>query len=103
MSGKPVRRRFSKWIIARGGLSRAVTTERIIIDDSSDSEINKKVEDDVKELSAMDKPLIPEEEKVPEEEQRFWDYDDLDGWGTAEPADSSKARFQLCAPLFGIP
>ncbi|MED6194709.1 hypothetical protein PIB30_031018 [Stylosanthes scabra] len=91
MSVKPIRRRFSYRIIARGGPSRPVTTERIIIDDSSDSEINKNVEDDVKEQNAMDEPLIPEEEEVPEEEQRFWDYDDLDDWGTAEPADSSKA------------
>ncbi|MED6110844.1 hypothetical protein PIB30_046728 [Stylosanthes scabra] len=57
----------------------------------SDSEINKNVEDDVKEQSAIDEPLIPEEEEVPEEEHRFWDYDDLDDWGTAEPADSTKA------------
>ncbi|MED6225166.1 hypothetical protein PIB30_091061 [Stylosanthes scabra] len=57
----------------------------------SDSEINKNVEDDVKEHNAMDELLIPEEEEVPEVEQRFWDYDDLDDWGTAEPADSSKA------------
>ncbi|MED6224371.1 hypothetical protein PIB30_083286 [Stylosanthes scabra] len=90
MSVKPIRRRFSQRIIARGGPSQPVITERIIIDDSSDSEINKNVEDDVKEQNAMDEPLVPEEEEVPEEERRFWDYDDLDDWGTAEPADSSK-------------
>ncbi|MED6203273.1 hypothetical protein PIB30_113804, partial [Stylosanthes scabra] len=91
ISVKPIKRRFSERIIAKGGPSRAVTTERIIIDDSSDSEINKEIEDDAKELSAMDEPLVPEKEEVPEEEQRFWNYDDLDDWGTAEPADSSKA------------
>ncbi|MED6127510.1 hypothetical protein PIB30_088709 [Stylosanthes scabra] len=90
MSVKPIRCKFSQRIIARGGPSRPVTTERIIIDDSSDSEINKNVEDDIKEQNAMDEPLIPEEEEVPEKEHRFWDYDDLDDWGTAEPADSSK-------------
>ncbi|MED6114894.1 hypothetical protein PIB30_084967 [Stylosanthes scabra] len=90
MSVKPIRRRFSQRIIARGGPSRPVTTERIIIDDSSDSEINKNVEYDINEQNAMDEPLIPEEEEVLKEEQWFWDYDDLDDWGTAEPADSSK-------------
>ncbi|MED6141299.1 hypothetical protein PIB30_101982 [Stylosanthes scabra] len=91
MSVKPIRCRFPQRIIARGGPSRPVTTERIIIDDSSDSEINKNVENDVKEQNAMDEPLILEEEEVLEEEQWFWDYDGLDDWGTAEPADSSKA------------
>ncbi|MED6154428.1 hypothetical protein PIB30_112354, partial [Stylosanthes scabra] len=57
-----------------------MTTKRIIIDDSSDSEFNKEIEDDAKELSAMDEPLVPETEEVLEEEQRFWDYDDLDDW-----------------------
>ncbi|MED6124010.1 hypothetical protein PIB30_055023 [Stylosanthes scabra] len=37
----------------------------------SNSEINKEIEDDAKELSAMDEPLIPEKEEVLEEEQRF--------------------------------
>ncbi|MED6110711.1 hypothetical protein PIB30_045349 [Stylosanthes scabra] len=91
MSVKPIRRRFSERIIAKRGPSRAVITERIIIDDSSDSEINKEIEDNAKEAIAIDEPLIPEMEEVPEEEQRFWDYDDLDDWGTAEPADNSKA------------
>ncbi|MED6226055.1 hypothetical protein PIB30_099738, partial [Stylosanthes scabra] len=68
MSMKQIRRRFSERIIATGGPSRAVTIERIIIDDSSDSKINKKIEDDAKELSAMDEPLVPEKEEVPDEE-----------------------------------
>ncbi|MED6208669.1 hypothetical protein PIB30_047462 [Stylosanthes scabra] len=63
-SVKRIRRRLSKRIIAKGRPSRAAPKKKVVID---------------------------KREKVLEEEQRFWDYDDLDDWGTAEPDDSSKA------------
>ncbi|MED6182823.1 hypothetical protein PIB30_032389 [Stylosanthes scabra] len=91
MSVEPIRRRFSESIIAKGGTISSCDYRKNHLDDSSDSEINKEIEDDAKELSAMDEPLVLETKQVPEEEQRFWDYDDLEDWGTTKSADSSKA------------
>ncbi|MED6150406.1 hypothetical protein PIB30_071947 [Stylosanthes scabra] len=64
---KPVWCQFSEGVIAKGGPSIAATKERVVINDSSDSEISKKMEDANMELIAMDEPFIPVEEYEEEE------------------------------------
>ncbi|MED6112809.1 hypothetical protein PIB30_065033 [Stylosanthes scabra] len=69
ISMKPIKRRFSERIIAKGGPSRAAPKENIVIDVSSDSEISREIENAAMELIAMDKPFIPEEEDEEDEEK----------------------------------
>ncbi|MED6164775.1 hypothetical protein PIB30_093406 [Stylosanthes scabra] len=69
ISVKPVWRQFPEGVIAKGGPSTAATKEKFAINDSSDSEISKKMEDDNMELIAMDEPFIPVEEDEEEEEE----------------------------------
>ncbi|MED6225002.1 hypothetical protein PIB30_089536 [Stylosanthes scabra] len=69
ISVKPFWRQFPKGVIAKGGPSIAATKEKVVINDSSDSEISKKVEGDNMELIAMDELFVPMEEDEEEEEE----------------------------------
>ncbi|MED6140053.1 hypothetical protein PIB30_089526 [Stylosanthes scabra] len=60
---------FPEGVIAKGGPSIAATKEIVVINDSSDREISKKVEDDNMELIAMDEPFVLVEEDEEEEEE----------------------------------
>ncbi|MED6152066.1 hypothetical protein PIB30_088436 [Stylosanthes scabra] len=68
ISVKPVWRQFPKGVIAKRGTSIAATKEKVVINDSSDSETSK-VEDDNIELIAMDEPFVQVEEVEEEEEE----------------------------------
>ncbi|MED6182870.1 hypothetical protein PIB30_032793 [Stylosanthes scabra] len=81
ISVKPVWRQFSERVIAKGGPSTVATKEKVVINDSSDSEISEKIEVAAMELIAMDEPFIPEIEHVRDEE-------DYEGF-SAEDDDSS--------------
>ncbi|MED6152921.1 hypothetical protein PIB30_096550, partial [Stylosanthes scabra] len=59
--------RFPERVITKGAPSRAAPKEEVVIDASSDNEVNKEVEDATMELIA--KPLILEEEDEEEEEE----------------------------------
>ncbi|MED6126057.1 hypothetical protein PIB30_074714 [Stylosanthes scabra] len=69
ISVKPVWLQFPERVIAKRGPSIAATKEKVIINDSSDSETSKKVEDDNMELIAMDEPFVQVEEVEEEEEE----------------------------------
>ncbi|MED6187504.1 hypothetical protein PIB30_077075 [Stylosanthes scabra] len=103
---KPVWCQFPEGVIAKGGPSIAATKEKVVINDSSDSETSKKVEDDNMELIAMDEPFVPveeveeeEEEEDPEEDHEeeeeegeieyFRDEEDYEDYLSAEDDDSS--------------
>ncbi|MED6175570.1 hypothetical protein PIB30_079665 [Stylosanthes scabra] len=60
---------FAVRVIAKRGPSIAATKEKVVINDSSDSETSKKVEDDNMELIAMDEPFVQAEEVEEEEEE----------------------------------
>ncbi|MED6212051.1 hypothetical protein PIB30_079467 [Stylosanthes scabra] len=102
---KPVWRQFPKGVIAKRGPSMAATKEKVVINDSSDSETNK-VEDDNMELIAMDEPFVQveevkeeEEEEDPEEDpeeeeeegeiEYFRDEEDYEDYFSEEDEDSS--------------
>ncbi|MED6224860.1 hypothetical protein PIB30_088232 [Stylosanthes scabra] len=102
ISVKPIWRRFSERVIAKGEPSRAAPEEKDVIDVSSDSEMNKKIEDAAMELIAMDEAFISEEEEDPEEEEEeehpkveeevlehFRDEDDYEDYFSAEDDNSS--------------
>ncbi|MED6135032.1 hypothetical protein PIB30_042440 [Stylosanthes scabra] len=105
ISVKPVWHQFPEGVIAKGGPSIATTKEKVVINDSSDSEISKKVEDDNMELITMDEPfvLVEEDEKEEEEEdpeedpdeekegeiEYFRDEEDYEDYFFAEDDDSS--------------
>ncbi|MED6178839.1 hypothetical protein PIB30_111322 [Stylosanthes scabra] len=105
ISVKPVWHQFPERVIAKGGPSIAATKEKVVINDSSDSEISKKVEDDNMELIAMDEPFVPMEEdeeeeaeedpeEDPDEEEEgeieyFRDEEDNEDYFSAEDDDSS--------------
>ncbi|MED6113574.1 hypothetical protein PIB30_072148 [Stylosanthes scabra] len=69
ISVKPVWSQFPKGVIAKGRPSIAATKEKVVSNDSSDSETSKKVEDHKMELIAMDEPFVPVEEVEEEEEE----------------------------------
>ncbi|MED6140350.1 hypothetical protein PIB30_092306, partial [Stylosanthes scabra] len=69
ISVKQIWRQFPEGVITKRGPSIATTKEKVVINDSSDSETRKKVEDDNMELIAMDEPFVQVEE-VEEEEGR---------------------------------
>ncbi|MED6187119.1 hypothetical protein PIB30_073363 [Stylosanthes scabra] len=75
ISVKPVWRQFLKGVITKGGPSTATTKEKVVINNSSDSEISKKVEDANMELIAMDEPFVLVEEDEEEEEQEDLEED----------------------------
>ncbi|MED6200952.1 hypothetical protein PIB30_090273 [Stylosanthes scabra] len=104
ISIKPVWRQFPEGVIAKGGPSIAATKEKVVINDSSDSETSKKVEDENMELIAMDEPFVPveevqekEEEEDPEEDPKeeegeieyFRDEEDYEDYFSEEDDDSS--------------
>ncbi|MED6223723.1 hypothetical protein PIB30_076821 [Stylosanthes scabra] len=105
ISLKPVWHQFPEGVIAKGGPSIAATKEKVVINDSSDSEISKKVEDDNMELIVMDEPFVPVEEDEEEEEEEdpeedpdeeeegeikyFRDEEDYEDYFSAEDDDSS--------------
>ncbi|MED6128654.1 hypothetical protein PIB30_099962, partial [Stylosanthes scabra] len=68
ISAKPVWLQFPERVLAERGLSMATTKKKVVINDNSDSETSKKVEDDNMELIAMDEPFV-QVEKVEEEEE----------------------------------
>ncbi|MED6223741.1 hypothetical protein PIB30_077034 [Stylosanthes scabra] len=71
-------RRFPERVITKGEPSRAAPKEEVVIDASSNSEVNKEVEDAPMELIAMDEPLILEEEDEEEEEEDPKEEEDED-------------------------
>ncbi|MED6152245.1 hypothetical protein PIB30_090064 [Stylosanthes scabra] len=106
ISVKPVWLQFPKRVIAERGPSLAATKEKVVIDDSSDSETSKKVEDDNMELIAMDEPFVqveeveeeeeeedpeedPEEEEEEGEVEYFRDEEDYEDYFSEEDDDSS--------------
>ncbi|MED6165357.1 hypothetical protein PIB30_098830 [Stylosanthes scabra] len=105
ISVKLVWRQFPEGVIAKGGPSIVATKGKVVINDSSDSEISKKVEDDNMELIAMDGPFVPVEEDEEEEEEEdpeedpdeedegeikyFRDEEDYEDYFSAEDDDSS--------------
>ncbi|MED6212663.1 hypothetical protein PIB30_085668 [Stylosanthes scabra] len=99
ISVKPVWRQFPKGVIAKGEPSTAATKEKVVINDSSDSEISKKIEDANMKLIAMDEPFAPveEDEEDPEEDpdeeeegeiEYFRDEEDYEDYLSAEDDDS---------------
>ncbi|MED6212228.1 hypothetical protein PIB30_081245 [Stylosanthes scabra] len=105
ISVKPVWLQFPERVIAKRGPSIATTKEKVFINDSSDSETIKKVEDDNMELIAMDEPFVQveeveeeEEEEDPEEDpeeeeegevEYFRDEEDYEDYFSEEDDDSS--------------
>ncbi|MED6163528.1 hypothetical protein PIB30_080853 [Stylosanthes scabra] len=105
ISVKPIWLQFPERVIAERGPSIAATKEKVVIDDSSDSETSKKVEDDNMELIAMDEPFVQveeveeeEEEEDPEEDpeeeeegevEYFRDEEDYEDYFSEEDDDSS--------------
>ncbi|MED6149931.1 hypothetical protein PIB30_067326 [Stylosanthes scabra] len=69
ISVKPVWLQFLERVLAERGSSIATTKEKVVINDSSDSETSKRVEDDNMELIAMDEPFVQVEEVEEEEEE----------------------------------
>ncbi|MED6198766.1 hypothetical protein PIB30_069653 [Stylosanthes scabra] len=105
ISVKPVWLQFPKRVIVEKGPSIVATKEKVVIDDSSDSETSKKVEDDNMELIPMDEPFVQveeveeeEEEEDPEEDpeeeeegevEYFRDEEDYEDYFSEEDDDSS--------------
>ncbi|MED6136533.1 hypothetical protein PIB30_056926 [Stylosanthes scabra] len=103
ISVKPVWFQFPERVIAKRGPSIAATKEKVVINDSSDSETSKKVEDDNMELIAVDESFVQEEEveekeeevdpeEDPEEEgevEYFCDEKDYEDYFSEEDDDSS--------------
>ncbi|MED6201719.1 hypothetical protein PIB30_097887 [Stylosanthes scabra] len=106
MSVKPVLLQFPERVIAERGPSIATTKEKVVINDSSDSETSKKVEDDNMELITMDEPFVqveeveeeeeeedpeedPEEEEEEGEVEYFRDEEDYEDYFSEEDDDSS--------------
>ncbi|MED6225095.1 hypothetical protein PIB30_090462 [Stylosanthes scabra] len=97
-------------VIAERGPSIAATKEKVVIDDSSDSETSKKVEDDNMELIAMDEPFVQVEEVEEEEEEEdleedpeeeeegeveyFRDEEDYEDYFSEEDDDSSDGSLE---------
>ncbi|MED6199040.1 hypothetical protein PIB30_072222 [Stylosanthes scabra] len=69
ISVKPVWLQFPERVIAERGPSIAAKKEKVVINDSSDSETSKKVVDDNMELITMDEPVVQVEEVEEEEEE----------------------------------
>ncbi|MED6212480.1 hypothetical protein PIB30_083722 [Stylosanthes scabra] len=102
---KPVWCQFPEGVIAKGGPSIVATKEKVVINNSSDSEISKKVEDDNMELITIDEPFVPVEEDEEEKEEDdpeedpdkeeegeieyFRDEEDYEDYFSAEDDDSS--------------
>ncbi|MED6140622.1 hypothetical protein PIB30_095020 [Stylosanthes scabra] len=102
---KPVWHQFPEGTFAKRGPSIATTKEKVVINDSSDNETSKKVEDDNMELIAMDEPFVQveeveeeEEEEDPEEDpeeeeegeiEYFRDEEDYEDYFSEEDDDSS--------------
>ncbi|MED6127906.1 hypothetical protein PIB30_092516 [Stylosanthes scabra] len=97
---------FPKRVIAKRGPSLAATKEKVVINDSSDSETSKKVEDDNRELIAIDELFVqvekveeeeeeedpeedPEEEEEEGEVEYFRDEEDYEDYFSEEDDDSS--------------
>ncbi|MED6124256.1 hypothetical protein PIB30_057281 [Stylosanthes scabra] len=92
-------------VLAERGPSKATTKEKVVINDSIDSETSKKVEYDNMELIAMDEPFVQveeveeeEEEEDPEEDpeeeeegevEYFRDEEDYEDYFSEEDDDSS--------------
>ncbi|MED6201538.1 hypothetical protein PIB30_096094 [Stylosanthes scabra] len=106
ISVKPVWLQFPERVIAKRGPSIAATKEKVVINDSSDSETSKKVEDDNMELIVMDEPFVqveeveeekeeedpeedPEEEEEEGEVEYFRDEEDYEDYFSEEDDDSS--------------
>ncbi|MED6187050.1 hypothetical protein PIB30_072708 [Stylosanthes scabra] len=105
ISVNPVWLQFPERVLAERRPSIATTEEKVVISDSSDSETSKKVEDDNRELVAMDKPFVQmeeveekEEEEDPEEDpeeeeegdvEYFRDEEDYEDYFSEEDDDSS--------------
>ncbi|MED6220754.1 hypothetical protein PIB30_047890 [Stylosanthes scabra] len=106
ISVKLVWLQFPERVIAKRGPSIAATKEKVVINDSSDSETSKKVEDDNMELIAMDEPFVqveeveekeeeedpeedPEEEEEEGEVEYFCDEEDSEDYFSEEDDDSS--------------
>ncbi|MED6128953.1 hypothetical protein PIB30_103055, partial [Stylosanthes scabra] len=119
ISAKPLRKRFSQRIIARGGPSRPKPMKNKVIDLVSDED--KEVAEDKKDPEPEDEEEDPEEasasltlpspQKGPSgayDDPHYWDYDgDLDQWGTdvfggepaaAQASDSAKGSEGSCSP-----
>ncbi|MED6163252.1 hypothetical protein PIB30_078153 [Stylosanthes scabra] len=102
---KPVWLQFPERVLAEKGPSIATTKEKVVINDSSDSETSKRLEDDNMELIAMDEPFVQveeveeeEEEEDPEEDpeeeeegevEYFRDEEDYEDYFSEEDDDSS--------------
>ncbi|MED6189722.1 hypothetical protein PIB30_098753 [Stylosanthes scabra] len=105
ISVKPVWLQFPERVLAERRPSIATTKEKVVINDSSDSETSKRVEDDNMELIVMDEPFvqveeveIEEEEEDPEEDpeeeeegevEYFRDEEDYEDYFSEEDDDSS--------------
>ncbi|MED6165075.1 hypothetical protein PIB30_096133 [Stylosanthes scabra] len=68
ISVKPVWLEFPERVLAERGPSIATTKEKVVINDSSDGETSKRVDDNM-ELIAMDEPFVQVEEVEEEEEE----------------------------------
>ncbi|MED6139498.1 hypothetical protein PIB30_084415, partial [Stylosanthes scabra] len=102
---KPVWLQFPERVLTERGPSIAITKEKVVINDSSDSETSKRVEDDNMELITMDEPFVQveeveeeEEEEDPEEDpeeeeegevEYFRDEEDYEDYFSEEDNDSS--------------
>ncbi|MED6124011.1 hypothetical protein PIB30_055024 [Stylosanthes scabra] len=104
ISVKPVWRQFPEGVIAIRGPSVAAAKEKVVINDSIDSETSKKVENDSMDLIVMDEPFVQvkeveeeEEEEDPEEDpeeeeegeiEYFRDEEDYEDYFSEEDDDS---------------
>ncbi|MED6150043.1 hypothetical protein PIB30_068350 [Stylosanthes scabra] len=81
---KPVWLQFPERVITKRGPSIAATKEKVVINDSSDNETSKKVEDDNMELIVMDEPCVQVEEVEEEEEEEDPEEDPEEEEGEGE-------------------
>ncbi|MED6190039.1 hypothetical protein PIB30_101837 [Stylosanthes scabra] len=102
ISVKAVWLQFPERVLAERRPSIATTKDKVVINDSSDSETSKEVEDDNMELIAMDEPFVQVEEVEEEEEdpkedpeeeegevEYFRDEEDYEDYSSEEDDDSS--------------
>ncbi|MED6186899.1 hypothetical protein PIB30_071082 [Stylosanthes scabra] len=84
ISVKAVWLQFPERVLAERRPSIAITKEKVVINDSSDSETSKGVEDDNMELIAMDEPFVQVEEVEEEEEEEDPEEDPEEEEGEVE-------------------